>query len=320
MFDDACRPAPSEVMTGSIGKAAGRLPQRRWRRWTGLCCLFVGCALELIAVLGHFTPLGYYKSVPPAGYDRLDLGLTERTKSLDALYAEADRQAGSALHQLPPAEQMFILYDLVARRFTGGNAQHSIWSNWVQWTARQALGNRYPAVGMMFNPDNVLKYGHSGFCAAQSFVLVRLAKQAGIRARHVGLASHVVMEAWYDNDWHMYDPYLEVIGGPDPQHVHSVELLMDNLDRPLSLYKDRLQPELIRRIFGRRDLVNFISEPPWSYFHWSGQTLLYAGFAARYLKFLIPLFLMLLGLRFTRQSRIALATPASSAADDAIRN
>ena len=48
---------------------------------------------------------------------------------------------------------------------------------------------------------------------------MQLADKAGIRPRHVGLFGHVVMEAWYDGEWHMYDPDFEVIALDDSGSV-----------------------------------------------------------------------------------------------------
>ena len=66
-------------------------------------------------------------------------------------------------------------------------------------------------------------------------MLVTLARGYGIAARHLGLDGHVVMEAWYDGDWHMFDPTKDVVPVADGE-VLSLEELAARPDLVRALY------------------------------------------------------------------------------------
>ncbi len=87
----------------------------------------------------------------------------------------------------------------------------------------------------MHDPVRLLNVYGYGFCddAANSFMT--LARQAGLEARIWHLGGHVVSEAWYDDDWHMFDADGEVVYlGGDEETIASVNRLAGN-------------PRLIRR-------------------------------------------------------------------------
>ncbi len=57
----------------------------------------------------------------------------------------------------------------------------------------------------MHDPVRLLNVYGYGFCDDASNSFMALAKQAGLKARVWHLSGHVVSEAYYDGDWHMFD-------------------------------------------------------------------------------------------------------------------
>lgn len=265
------------------------------RRPLALALIVLGDLLLVLACVGHFTSLGQYHSYPAKEYDRLDSGLVENTRSLDALYREAERRAGGPLSAIQPSEAMAILFDLTCERFShGGHARHTPMTNWLMWSASVVARPVMPDFALVAGPDHLLKYGHSALCGQHSFVLVKLAQKAGILARHVGLNGHVVMEAWYDDDWHMFDTDYEVMGGESPDAVASVSELARDVDSAIRLYNGRESPEKVR-MFLDQSKLNLVSQPPWTPWHWKGNIMIPLESAAEVMKFVIPVLMSLFG-------------------------
>ena len=149
------------------------------------------------------------------------------------------------------------------------------------------------------DPGNLLERGSTALCGEASYVLMQLALRAGIRPRHVGLYGHVVMEAWYEGDWHMYDPDYEVAALGNSGMVVGVEALSRDEQMIREVYAGKpggeLDPEELVRIFMSRDDNTFVSYPPGSQFEWKSQVLLLFEQAAGSLKIVIPIFLIFLG-------------------------
>lgn len=255
----------------------------------------LGDLLLVLVCVGHFTSLGRYPSYPAKGYDRLDPTLVENTRSLDTLYREAEARAGKPLNSIPPSEAMGFLFTVVCERFSHGeNARHTFFTNWLMWCGSVVARPVMPDFALVAGPDRILKYGHSALCGQHSFVLVKLAQKAGILARHVGLNGHVVMEAWYDGAWHMYDTDYEVMGGESPDAVSSVSELARDVDRAIRLYEGRESAEKVRNFLDQSKL-NLVSLPPWTPWHWKGNIMIPLESAAEVMKFAIPVLLSLVG-------------------------
>jgi len=71
----------------------------------------------------------------------------------------------------------------------------------------------------------------------------------------VGLNGHVVMEAWYEGDWHLYDPDLEVLPVNSQGHVMSVEKLSHEKELLQSYYG----PHGMMEIVGSLQDDNYVS-------------------------------------------------------------
>jgi hypothetical protein len=123
-----------------------------------------------------------------------------------------------------------------------------------------------------------------------------LANDIGIRSRHVGLGRHVVMEAFYDKDWHLYDPDMEVFVRDSNGDVLSVEELSNrNNDHLLRAAYRGHKEDIIPTLISREDNT-FMNYPPGSWFVWQSQVMYIMEKAANYLKYIIPLSLFTLGI------------------------
>ena len=91
-----------------------------------------------------------------------------------------------------------ILFDTVTKRFNHGIARHTFSSNWLLCLA----GKINPAFSAIRIPSVMVARGKTLICSQSSYLLLDIAIKNGIIVRHVGLYGHVVMEAWYEKDWH----------------------------------------------------------------------------------------------------------------------
>lgn len=251
----------------------------------GLALAATGAILLAIAVLGHVTALGNLEDQPRQPSHQFDPELAQSLRSWPALV-----EASHARIVADDDDQavMIALHNLVAQRFQHGEAHHTVWSNWILAFA----GPFNPALANMRNPDAMLRSATSLLCGQVSYVLLRLALEHGVKARHVGLYGHVVMEAWYDNSWHMFDPDLEVIPKDADGRVLSVSALESRPDLIRQYYR---HPEAIIPMFASRQNNTFMSYPPGAWFEWKSNVLYWIERMAEIAKFAIPLVLIILG-------------------------
>jgi len=255
-----------------------------------------GTILIIVTMLGHWSRLGSYQDFPPQKWESFDPELAQNSPDLDSLFLVAHERAHRPLKELTPEEAMKVLYETVIARFTHGNRAHyNLFSNWILW----GLGKIQPDFLAINDPETLLRNGHSGLCSQTSFVLLRLAQKAGIRPRHVGLYGHVVMEAWYGGDWHMYDPDLEVPSSFEGKAVLSVEALSKDENLASSAYAGRGDDKYVEeivRIIASRENNTFMSYPVGSQFEWKTQVLSLFEKAAQIFKFVIPALLIFSGM------------------------
>ena len=246
----------------------------------------------MITAAGHWTPLGNYESARPRDWERFDPPLAQRITSFSELVETSkSRLADDALDD---AEKMEVLYSIVAEGFAHGHAVHTLFSNWVSFSA----GKIDRAFSHIWDPDLLVSKGHSMLCDQSSYVLLRLAQAHGIRARHVGLQGHVVMEAWYDSDWHLYDPDLEVVPLDSEGNVLSVEQLAVNPTLLEKYYKRHNVDQIVRS----RENNTYMSYPEGARFEWKSNLLAYLERVMEYLKFGIPIALIVLGVWLIKRS------------------
>lgn len=260
-------------------------------RFLGLLLTISGLVLFGITCLGYSTSLGRYQEFTPRNGELFDVSLVGKTQDMQSLLTEAQ---GDGVHKVPPVETMYRLWLLVAKRFSHGDqAKYSIYRNWILWS----LGQVWSSVAYIRDPDELLR-GHSALCDQVSYVLLALAQRAGLPVRHVGLNGHVVMEAWYENDWHMYDPDLEVVVLDEQGIVMSVEELAlrpDLLSQALPKTDTISEKERIVSLFTTREDNSFVAYPSGSYFEWKSQLLVTLEPFLNIAKSVLPLILIFIG-------------------------
>jgi len=142
-------------------------------------------------------------------------------------------------------EKMLIIYNVVIKRFTHSDqAKHNLFSNWFLWGA----GKLYSPFSYIRLPATLVEKGHSSLCSEQAYLLQTLAESVGVQTRSAGLFGHVVMEAWYDNDWHLYDPDLEVVPLLENKNVLSLDDLARSPDQIRYFYQGRGSKEYVDSI------------------------------------------------------------------------
>ncbi len=263
--------------------------------------IFIGLALLIITSLNLIKISGKKNNAVTRPWERFDRSLSEKTYDIDALYNSAEEKAPLPFNKMTPAEVMQVLYETTANRFTHGDTpvQHTLLSNWILF----GLGKLYASFAYIYNPDILLANGHSAWCSQVSYILLCLAQKAGIRAREVGLCGHVVMEAWYEGDSHMYDSDLEVVVKDIDGSVLSVEELSLNADlvrREYSKLGNAHDIENVVSIITSREDNSFasysMSRP------WLGKSHKFE-YVAQILKFIIPGVLIFLGLKMLLVAR-----------------
>ena len=190
--------------------------------------ILLGALGLLLSLLGEVSDLGKYTSSDPRSWESFDQKLVDNTPDYISLQNKLDSLINQSINQsMSEQEKMFQAYDLVTHRFTHTDeAKYNLFSNWLLWL----MGKVYTPFAYIRQPEVLVNLGHSSLCSEQAYLLQTLAESQGIRTRSVGLNGHVVMEAWYDNDWHLYDPDLEVVPLLDDGRV----LSLDELARSLS--------------------------------------------------------------------------------------
>jgi hypothetical protein len=259
-------------------------------KYLGIFTSSAGVVLLLVVAVGHWTAIGKYESAPPRKWERFDPNLESTLNSLSILMEATKNQLSVSSSD---REIMDVLYDTVTERFTHKAATHTFYSNWLLYLA----GKIHPAFAHIRDSNSMVANGHSLSCDQSSYLLLNLALANGIKARHVGLDGHVVMEAWYDSDWHLYDPDLEVAP-------------LDYTDQVLSVEKLALNSELLDKYYGAHEFAyivgsrennTYVSYPEGSWFEWRSNVLVYFESSMEVLKFVLPIAFIVAGFWLTKR-------------------
>ena len=257
--------------------------------WLGAGFLIVGFCLLVSAVAGDWTRLGDYLSAPARNWERYEPDSAGVIQSYADLLDETRQQPPAV--EASPRETMDRLYWLVVKRFTHREASHTFFSNWIAF----GLGIINPGFSHIWDVDLMVGKGHSLLCDQSSYLLLRLAHDHGIKVRHVGLDGHVVMEAWYAGDWHLYDPDLEVVPVDPAGQVLSV----DRLAKEKNLLEHYYGRHGMVEIVGSRENDNYVSYPEAARFTWQAEVLARLEKVTQVMKYLVPVLLLLIGLRLS---------------------
>jgi hypothetical protein len=250
----------------------------------------IGGLLGLFVLLGHWMVINTDQSAPPRKWEQFDPQLNASTRSLPDLVAEARRMLPDGAGK---RETMNALYWVVINRFTHQEATHTFFGNWILYL----MGWLDPAFAHIWDPGLMVERGHSLICDQSSYLLLTLALSQGIEARHVGLNGHVVMEAWFDSDWHMYDPDLEVV----PLDPYGRMLSVEELASTPKLLEKYYGPHGVQDIIASREDNTYVSYPAGARFEWKANLLALLEQWMEVAKFLLPALLFAAGIGLTNR-------------------
>lgn len=244
----------------------------------------------VVSLLGEVTSLGNYASLPPQSWEKFDSQLVSETPDLILLTDKLSALLQSS-QNTSSQEKMLTAYHLVINRFTHSDqAKYNIFSNWLLWL----MGEIYSPFSYILNPHVLVEKGHSALCSEQAYLLQTLAESANIPTRAVYLNGHVVMEAWYANDWHLFDPDLEVVPVLENGRILSLDELAQSPELIQKYYMHRGTAEYVQHIVkiisSRQDNAFVLYWMMEKHLNYRLQKIAY------YLKWIFPLFLLLMGI------------------------
>lgn len=263
-----------------------------FRSRLGALFAMVGTFLLAVSITGHFTSYGKGLSYRKRIWERFQPSLVSEVRDYRTL--EMAIEVDLALKAPSPAEKMRVMLEHVEDRFTHKEAEHTLASNWILYLA----GGVHPTFRHVWDPEKMVSHGYSLLCDQAAYLLLHLAEKHGIKARQVGLQGHVVMEAWYEGGWHLYDPDLEVIP-------------VDAQGKVLSLQELARNEELLTKYYGPHEMADLIRHTenhllmegrPGSRFEWKGNLLAIFERVTEVLKFVIPVLLLMGGLWLVRSA------------------
>jgi hypothetical protein len=245
----------------------------------------IGFTLLFITIVGDYSDYGDYGGNSPRTWEKFEHNLVKTIKSKSDLIRLAQLESGDS-----PAIIMNKLYELVIRRFTHKNASHTLFSNFILY----GMVLIHPVFPHIYDTEIMLSKGSALLCDQSSYLLLELAHSSGIVVRHVGLYGHVVMEAWYENDWHLYDPDLEVLPyDAKTDNVLSVKKISSNQILLEKYYG--MHPEAVEIV--KSEVNNtYMSYPELARWEWKSNVLVYFEKAMQVMKYMIPILFIVFGL------------------------
>lgn len=272
------------------GRHASKSKYAHARRILSSSLVLLGAALLLMTVVGQYVVRNETFIALDDISERFNQDRAEKIRDMKALLDDARKRGGG-----DPRDVMRANYDAVVERFVNSGASHyTLLSNWLLWI----LGSVNEHLSVVRDPEVLLESAYSALCSEQSSVLLMLAYRRGIAARHVGLNGHVVMEAWYHGGWHLYDPSYEVVPVDSNGEVLSVHEMDSDPDLVRTYYKGHAKSDAVEdvvRVFTTREDNNFISYPEGAQFVWKADVLIRFERYMNYLKYIIPVFMIIVG-------------------------
>lgn len=266
-------------------------PSPKLFKTLGLFSSVLGASLLAISLWGQWMMSIRVDEAEKRAGERFDPALVTQIPTYRALVDTAEARL---LGKSKDAEKMQVVCDLITDRFSHDEALHTPFSNWLLYGA----GFIHPTFRHIWAPKTLVSKGHCLLCDQASYLLLDLARSHGFKARHIGLQGHVVTEVWYDDDWHLYDPDLEVIPVGETGEVLSLdELAKDEV--LLQKYYGPF-PGMANLVRARQNHL-YMSTPDGARFEWKANILAIIEKLAEILKYVIPVGLILGGLWLLRR-------------------
>lgn len=167
-----------------------------------------------------------------------------RLNTIDKLEAYCD---SLYMAQRDNAPYPYIVSGVVREKFYHGYSYYGKGHNVFATFFEPVL---IPGVSAIVIPEDIVKYP-SAACSQQCIVAMEILKRKNIPVRKIGMYDEVVMtghfafEAWYDGDWHYFDPDRE----PDRS-------VLNAKNRPSAKYLSE-HPELVSAAYKSGDVAMF---------------------------------------------------------------
>lgn len=139
-------------------------------------------------------------------------------------------------------QEVFLVNNVIERKFYHGYSHYSFQENILANFAGQYIWDHLSAIVI---PDDLVKHPMAA-CSQQAIVMMEVLKQRGYKVRKLGLTGHYILEVYYNNAWHIFDPNKE----PKYQGIphDSLNAFLNNGYISES-YSKSLSPEDVKKIF-----------------------------------------------------------------------
>lgn len=186
---------------------------KRRKAWNIIfACLFlISFVCFLLSMKGYLFP-AHFSSEKPAALknDEFDPSLM-RLNTIDKLEAYCD-----SFYEVNRSTRSFpgIVADVVKKKFYHGYSHYDAYTNPSAAFISSVIKKGMAAVVL---PNDIVKYPNAA-CSQQSIVGMEIFKRKGYKVRGVVMydsiigTGHFAYEAYYDNDWHYFDPNQEPDG------------------------------------------------------------------------------------------------------------
>ncbi|MCP4924287.1 MAG: hypothetical protein GY915_09750 [bacterium] len=168
-------------------------------------------------------------------------------------------------------------------------ARHTLLTNWPMWF----LGKAYYTFGFIRSPNTFLKSHGGALCSERSYLFVEVLLKNNVLARHVGLFGHVAAEVFWEGEWHFFDPDQGVVADVKGE-ILSLESLRRNPKITRKLYRDF--PATVPLLLNASGHT-YATIPRGAHFNYKADILFYMEKILEVLKYLLPIFGIMLTYR-----------------------
>jgi hypothetical protein len=150
--------------------------------------------------------------------------------------------------------EVFLVNDVIERKFYHGYSYYTQKDNFLAYLAGEYVWDHLSAIVL---PDDIVKHGMAA-CSQQAMVMMEVLSLRGYKVRNLGLTGHYILEVFYDNAWHIFDPNHE----PKYQGIphDSLDAFLEN-GLISESYSRTLTPERVKEVFTNIQVGQVDAEP-----------------------------------------------------------
>lgn len=194
----------------------------------------------LVLIFSSFAELKAV-SVQEETFDR-SLG---RLNTIARLQDYIDSCAAAGQVRPGSKEEVLLINGILERKFYHGYSHYSAQDNFWAYLAGKYVWDHLSAIVL---PEDLVKHPMAA-CSQQALVMMQLLQERGYQVRKLILQRHYLLEVFYDQGWHMFDPNKEPSSQGLPHDSLDAYLINGKLSQA---YSRTLSPEQVKTMFGRR--------------------------------------------------------------------